>query len=497
MSMFTITNKGIPDQKLIQWFWTALLGVTLFRVVVLLFAAPELGPDETQYWFWAQDLDFGYFSKPPIIAWAIAATTSIFGDAAWSVRLPAPLFHAGSSFFLFLLTKEKLSPRAGLVVGLTWLTLPGVSLSSALIATDAPMLFFWAMSLYLLFNLVEGRRKSEARTAAFLGVAMGAGMLAKYAMIYFPIGILIAVLCFKPFRAKWKWLALSFGVGIAVFAPNIVWNLQNDFSTLSHTSANANWGSSLFNIQSIGNFLGGQFGVAGLFTFAVIAAMIGFVRSTDQKQRNEIAPLLCFVVPALSIITIQAFLSRAHANWAAAAYPAATIFAVAWLSYTKKERLLTGSIIVHSIALLVFSATIVSATFADQIGFSGAYKRLRGWTDHGASITALMTENDITTLMADDREILGGLAYYARGNHALVAWNSNNKIDDHYEAFHPFTEQNALPILYVTTNTGAIGVSGHFKTITHAGISTASLGGGRERTLFLFILSDFEAPKAP
>ena len=53
--------------------------LTGLRIALLFSADHNLGPDEAQYWSWAKDLDFGYFSKPPMIAWIIAATTAVFG----------------------------------------------------------------------------------------------------------------------------------------------------------------------------------------------------------------------------------------------------------------------------------------------------------------------------------------------------------------------------------------------------------------------------------
>ncbi|MBC7667769.1 MAG: 4-amino-4-deoxy-L-arabinose transferase, partial [Gemmatimonadaceae bacterium] len=47
-----------------------LVGVlTILRVVALFTTPLELYPDEAQYWLWSRHLDFGYFSKPPMIAW--------------------------------------------------------------------------------------------------------------------------------------------------------------------------------------------------------------------------------------------------------------------------------------------------------------------------------------------------------------------------------------------------------------------------------------------
>ncbi len=76
------------------WTWTlVLVGLITFVRVAGLFASPvELYPEEAQYWLWSRHLAFGYFSKPPMIAWAIAATTQFGGGEAW-VRLAAPLAH--------------------------------------------------------------------------------------------------------------------------------------------------------------------------------------------------------------------------------------------------------------------------------------------------------------------------------------------------------------------------------------------------------------------
>ena len=70
------------------------LGFTLWRVVTLVFDRTDLFVDEAQYWFWAQNLDLGYYSKPPMIAWVIRAMTALSGsDAIYWIRLSGPLIH--------------------------------------------------------------------------------------------------------------------------------------------------------------------------------------------------------------------------------------------------------------------------------------------------------------------------------------------------------------------------------------------------------------------
>ena len=73
------------------------LVITALRIVALIISPAELGPDEAQYWVWSRTPDFGYFSKPPMIAWVIGLTTSVFGNGEWAVRLGAPLLHLGTA----------------------------------------------------------------------------------------------------------------------------------------------------------------------------------------------------------------------------------------------------------------------------------------------------------------------------------------------------------------------------------------------------------------
>ncbi|MBC7905717.1 MAG: glycosyl transferase, partial [Rhodospirillaceae bacterium] len=74
--------------------------ITLWRVALLAFDAPNLSFDEAQYWAWAQTIQLGYFSKPPMVAWAIAATTALFGESEGAVKLSSTLAHTGIALLL-------------------------------------------------------------------------------------------------------------------------------------------------------------------------------------------------------------------------------------------------------------------------------------------------------------------------------------------------------------------------------------------------------------
>ncbi|MGE0829613.1 MAG: ArnT family glycosyltransferase, partial [Hyphomonadaceae bacterium] len=218
------------------------LALLVVRVGALLASPLELHFDEAQYWHWSRALDWGYFSKPPLIAWVIAATTGVFGNAEWAVRLAAPFCHAAGAFALFALARRIYGPVAGLWAGALWLTMPAVWLSSAIMSTDALVMPLWSAALYCLWRLIETRAWIWA---ILLGAALGLGALAKYAMLYFPLCAAFAALIGRDARQALlsKYGAAAAAIAALILAPNLYWNATHEFQTLQHTAANANVGA--------------------------------------------------------------------------------------------------------------------------------------------------------------------------------------------------------------------------------------------------------------
>ncbi|MFN0022396.1 MAG: ArnT family glycosyltransferase [Parvularculaceae bacterium] len=473
------------------------LALTAIRIVTLILGDPNLGPDEAQYWFWSQTPAFGYYSKPPLIAWAIAATTAIFGDAEWAVRLSAPLFQLGAGAFIFLSARRLADDLAAFWAGVSWLTLPGVFLSSALITTDGPLIFFWSAALYFFIRLTDASEPRRLTMAVFLGGAIGFGLLSKYAMVYFAPGAALALLL-APARRK----ALRLGdagaagaIALALLAPNFLWNAENDFQTIAHTAANANWSQSLGHPENLLKFVGDQFAIAGPIMLALFVAAGLSVRRLRDDSGATLRLLIAFSAPALLIVAAQAFISRAHGNWAAVAYPSAIIAAAIFASLKAKGVLaLKASLGLHLVVGAGFLAAFSSMALADAVGGSGAFKRLRGWDTHGPEIASAGAGYD--AILSDDREVMSGLVYYARGAAPIAAWDSNARIDSHYEAFVAFDTQRHRRFLYVTTNPDPAPLSNAFASVRAVGTSTAPMTATRQRTLYLFELSGYRLARS-
>jgi len=75
-----------------------------------------------------------------------------------------------------------------------------------------------------------------------VGLALGLGLLSKYSMATFALSAALYLVLSAPHRAvlhtRWPYLALA--LGLAIYAPNLIWNLAHDFLSYRHTGDNAN-----------------------------------------------------------------------------------------------------------------------------------------------------------------------------------------------------------------------------------------------------------------
>lgn len=177
--------------------------LTVARLIALFGTPLELYPDEAQYWLWSRTLDFGYYSKPPMIAWAIWATTAIGGDAEAWVRLSACLFQAGATLAVFLIGRRLYGSGTGLAAAALYGLMPGIQLSALVAATDAPLLFFLGVTILAYVNLLEADGRRRVLLAVGLGAALGLAFLSKYAAVYFVVGLAIHLALSPAARAAW------------------------------------------------------------------------------------------------------------------------------------------------------------------------------------------------------------------------------------------------------------------------------------------------------
>ena len=109
----------------------------------ILYGKVGLGPDEAQYWTWSQALDWGYYSKPPGIAWQIALGTHLFGNTELGVRFGSLIIGAALPFAVFFLAKaSNLKPQAAFWAGIVTALSPLGVMANFLAITDGGSSYF-------------------------------------------------------------------------------------------------------------------------------------------------------------------------------------------------------------------------------------------------------------------------------------------------------------------------------------------------------------------
>jgi 4-amino-4-deoxy-L-arabinose transferase-like glycosyltransferase len=404
-----------------------LVGVlTIFRVVALFVTPLELYPDEAQYWLWSRHLAFGYFSKPPVIAWLIWATTHVGGDAEAWLRIGSPLINAGTALVISRIGTRLYGDRPngawiGLAAAAIFILMPGIQLSSVLITTDTPLLFFLALMIWACVALPTASPRSRIWVAAGMGAALGLAFLSKYAAIYALASLGAHLVLSREARRAWTpAMAAAFFVTLfAVFAPNMIWNYQHHFSTLEHTAANANWKAGrMFNPGELVQFVGSQFGVFGPVPFGVLAGG-AIVLAARRRLAAPDVMLLCFALPPLVTVAAQAFVSRANANWAGAAYVAGSVLVAAWLLRWEARRWLLAGLALQAVLAALFLMWVTVPRTADAMGMANAFKRARGWDQTVQAIIERAREEQalhggLSAVAVDDRFLYNVAAYYGR-----------------------------------------------------------------------------------
>lgn len=446
---------GVPaaDRAYASWTLAAVAAITAARLVWLAVQSAGLYPDEAQYWFWAQHPAWGYYSKPPLVAWLIALTTAALGDGEFAIRLAAPLLHAGAAGIVYAIAARLYDRCTGFWSALAYATLPGVALSAFIISTDAVLLPCWAAALYA---FIRAREPGGGRWWLAAGIAAGLGLLAKYAMAYWLISALGFVLLVPGERRHVKPLLAAIGVAVLISLPNFWWNWSHGFVSYLHLRDNAELSGSLLHPLAFFAFLGSQFGVIGPLFFAALIAIVARPFGLAAPRARLLA---AFALPTLAMMLAVSLLSRAQPNWAAPCYVSAIVLVVAWALERGWRRWLAAAIALNlAAAVALFGAADGLAALGVAVPAKyDPLHRLRGWRELGHNVAAILGAYPGLTLLADDRELLAALIYYVRPHpFAAVEWNPVPGITDQWRLVNNIGNHRGEDFLAVTVH-GLVG----------------------------------------
>lgn len=382
----------------------------LFQCFTVQYNVLDLSADEMHYWEWSKRLDFAYYSKGPVVAYAIYLSTLVFGDTPFGVRFPAIFCETIFGVLLYLYARKRLgAERALLLTVVTRLSVIFLSMGFA-ITTDPLVLLFWSLSLVVLERIFV-----EERSGFWIlfGITCGLAVLSKYTAIILPASVFIYLMLSSKERERFfeKKLYLGVGLFILILFPVLLWNLQNGWVNLGHNAAHLTKGGG-YKLSYLLELIGAQFGLLGPLFYGVLLSAI-YLGLKQWRAGDRFSGLLTLNALLLLGVCLAVSLSkRVYANWPMpAAVTAIFLLIRVWPIYQNRliEKALRLSIPLH----LLFAVLIHLPLFGFTFGIPGKYlttKKLYGWSELAAEIRGYPAP----FILAENYDVASALAFYLK-----------------------------------------------------------------------------------
>ncbi|KTD61594.1 glycosyltransferase family 39 protein [Legionella spiritensis] len=221
-----IKNNRFIHHRKDLWFICFILLISLLLHLFFL-SEKNLLPEEAYYWNYANHLDIGYLDHPPMVAFLIKLSTTLFGINELSVRITTLVCWFFTALFSFKWS-DRIAGQSGLYALLVVAILPFFFLQSLIITPDAPLILCWSAALYYLYGALV---MEDTRSWYAAGIWIGLGLLSKYTIVLLgPVTLLYMVITpsarFWFFRREPYLCALIAGL---LFTPVIYWNATHEW----------------------------------------------------------------------------------------------------------------------------------------------------------------------------------------------------------------------------------------------------------------------------
>lgn len=511
-----------------------------------------LSGDEAYHWEWSRNLDLGYYDHPPLTAYLIRISTWLIGDSTeLSARLPALIMLTGTAvvcfFFAGRLVVERggarhAAERAGFLAGLLIMFAPIFAVSATYMSTDPPLIFFWTLTLFLLYRAMGSDGWLWWICA---GLSAGFAMLSKFLAFFMAPAILVFLLVSPRDRCwiKRPHAYVAALCALLVCAPFLYW------------CATHGWATFMFNAvyrQKTGGFapryalefLAGQSLLSltpGVFLFAVYAL---WRMTREWRQTRARAPLffaLTSLVPLVYFLCAS-FQRRVGLHWPATAW-IGTLVCLASLDRRTGEPIASGRLWNAALAVCISAAVALYATVhippgwlnsssRDKIQYSQKVNITKhaerfGWRELGRRVSevrdemlptrreaeaargqpignepASKTKEQGVFIICDQYGLAASVAFYMPDRPITHLWSPRRTHGENYRFWDDFTALKGMDAVFVTkrflkTNDAVRELDEHFSAVAEPERLPIMVDGEEVRAFFLIRCHDFDgvAPK--
>jgi 4-amino-4-deoxy-L-arabinose transferase-like glycosyltransferase len=256
-----------------------------------------------------------------MVPWAIALGRSLLGDTPLGVRLVPLLFALGTTVLLARLARRFYGESAAQWAVFLHALQPATLTVGSWGFPDAPLLFFWMLTLTFVWQALDTRRSHWWLAA---GAALGAGMLSKYTAAFLVPSVLVYLVLSKRDRhwlaTPWPYLA---GVcALLVFMPVIYWNWMHEWVSFRMQSTSRFQAADGIDLKSGLQATAEQW----LFVLPLTLPLAGFtvwrlIRSAQPSERL----LLWSFAPMAAFFLVLGWTPSWHLLWSLPAYVTLTV----------------------------------------------------------------------------------------------------------------------------------------------------------------------------
>jgi hypothetical protein len=302
-----------------------LIYLALVTIIVHMLAGQRYGfhRDELATLDDARHLAWGYVAYPPVTPFFGRLSLVLFGPTLPGFRLFAAIAEAVAVVLTGLMAKEMGGKRGAQLVA-AFAAIPFCLGGGALMQYVSFDYLCWVLAAYSMVRLLQS---DNPRWWLAVGASIGFGMLTKYTMGVFAVGIVAAVLftdARRYLRSKWLWIGVA--LSILIFLPNALWQAQNHFISadfLKHIHARD------VRQGRTADFLPGQVKMTLLAFPLVLAGLYYSLLSPAGKRLRAIGWM--FLVPLALFVVL-----KGRVYYFAAAYPmvyaAGSVWGERWIA---------------------------------------------------------------------------------------------------------------------------------------------------------------------
>jgi 4-amino-4-deoxy-L-arabinose transferase-like glycosyltransferase len=403
--------------------WIFIVALTAIRLSLL--ATTDLEFDEAHYWMWSERLAPAYFSKGPAIAFAIRASTAVFGSNEFGVRCFSPLFAAGTSVLLFYFARRLFNDTAGLWAVIALNVTPIFNIGAFVMTIDALSVFFWLAAMFTFWLAVE-RSPHFSWYWPLTGLLIGLGFLSKYTNALELVSIVLVLALAPRLRREFARPGLYslLGVFAVCTVPPITWNQQHAWITFVHLRSRGSLEHGFgFHPAEVLSFVGQHFLAYSPFLFLALAwAVIASWRRVNQQFK--VLFLMWFGLPVFLFYLLLSLNKAAAPNWDGLAFLGFGLLAVYfWWEKLEASVTLRFAALVAVLVGLTMSVIALDTDLLRAAGYqfdrSDPSDRMRGWKSATKALEKM--RNDLETklgeklfLIADARDRASEISFYLR-----------------------------------------------------------------------------------